>query len=96
MISFADRLDWRLRYGGLLRVGFRRLRTRPFNFLARSVQQERDWRRLALHKGRVESCSPVLGVAHSAGTAAGQLIHTAGLLGILPDAGAAFQLGIRN
>ena len=40
--------------------------------------------------------SPVLGVAQSTGTAAGQLIHTAGLLGILPDAGAAFQLGIRN
>lgn len=40
--------------------------------------------------------TPVLGVMQSSGAAAAQLVHSAGLLGILPAAGAHFELGIRQ
>jgi len=40
--------------------------------------------------------SPVLGVMQASGAAAGQLLHSAGLLGYLPSAGANFELGIRQ
>ena len=40
--------------------------------------------------------TPVLGVMQSSGAAATQLVHSAGLLGILPAAGAHFELGIRQ